>query len=176
MDKNCRIKFSLNYTANYSYFQDIAVLSDSEYYQRELAGTLKDIPIQSSSSISPLGISIEFSEDQPLLGKDNYYMYINYFNTGNGFITVNEGDITLKTPTNINIVQADGKYCGGDYKQIDANTYQLNKSLIFLKGKANPSTCNFTTSDVSTIDIKSLSLITNYKYLLDNSILVRVKK
>lgn len=176
MDKNCPIKFSLNYTANYSYFQDIAVLSESEYYQREASGTLKDIPIQSSSTVSPLGISIEFSEEQPLLENQNYYMYINYYNRGDGFITVNKDDITLKTPTNINIIQEDGKYCGGDYNQKDANTFQLNKNLIFLRDKATPSTCKFTTSDVSTIDIKSLSLTANYKYLLDNSISVRVNK
>ena len=39
LDKDCNVKFRVSYDAESSLFQDIAVLSKSEYEQREVAGT-----------------------------------------------------------------------------------------------------------------------------------------
>jgi hypothetical protein len=165
-DTNCLQRFRISYDANYSFFQDIAILPESEYLQRELQGTLKDVPVKSSSSSSPLSISIKFSEDQPLLEKKLYYMLIDYYNLGNGIF--DNTNLVLTSPINIG-----NMYCT-NYTKTGTNTYTLN-NLKFIKNKANPTTCNFTASPTPSLDIKSLTLTAGYKYILDNSISIRVK-
>jgi hypothetical protein len=159
IDTNCPIKFRTSYDAEYSFYQDIAVLSEDEYFQREAEGTLKDIPVQSSYTSSPLDISIRFSEEQPFLeNQKNYYMYIDYYNNGNGLF--GDTSITINAPNNIK----------------NLNCYGFSGSLTFIKGKANPTTCSFDTGGTTTIDIRSLSITAKYKYVLYNSISLRVNR
>jgi hypothetical protein len=209
LQRNCPIRFKISYDADYSYFQDIAVLPEGEYFQRESEGTLKDIPIRSSSSDAPLDIQITFSEEQPFLENQDYYMYINYYNKGNGLF--DKTYIGLILPNNIENMKcydyntSNQWFCGsttdaygttpsddgwitvcdvngdGIINLYDILTYEpdklfSNRTLItFIRNKATPSTCSFTTSDVPTMDIKTLSLSATYKYVLDNSISITVK-
>lgn len=164
LSKDCLTKFMISYDASYSYFQDIAVLSQSEYDTKSMAGTLKDIPIQTSSTESAFGISLSFSDQQPFLeNQKEYYMYINYFNKGEGFL--NSIDLRLSPPSNIRNLSC------RDY----TSGFTLNKTLTFIKGKANPSVCIFDTPSISAMDIKSFEITASYKYVLDNSISIRVK-
>jgi len=237
LQRSCPIRFKLSYDADYYLYQDVAVLPENEYFQRESEGTLKDILIRSSSSNSPLDIRITFSEGQPLLENQKYYMYINYYNKGKGYFDketysrnpdiimnlpntiqnlkcfvydykkVNCNEIKQKTlcknpcswndicssimdletcqntegclwkrfPKNIRIDHLTGYCYGGICEGGVQNSLYLNKSLTFIRNKATPSTCEFNTSSVSTMDIKSLSLTATYKYVLDNSIPIVVK-
>jgi hypothetical protein len=167
LQKNCPIRFKISYYSDYSFFQNIVVLSSSEYYQKESEGTLKNIPITFSSTSSPLGIQITFSDEQPFLeNQPNYYMYINYFNSGQGYFE--DVDAEISPPSNINL----------DCSPVYDSNFKLDKvnhPLVFIRDRATPSTCKFSTKDVATMDIKSLSLTAKYKYILDNSISITVK-
>lgn len=165
LDKVCNLKFMVTYNAESSLFQDVAVLTKSEYDQRDVAGTLNNIPIQSSFPPSPLKVSLAFSDKQPFIDNENYYMYLNYYNTGSGVLEVNSGDITISIPENIK-----------DFSCADYNNFVLNKPLSFVGGRAGSSTCSFTTTASQPMDIKSLSLTSRYKYILDNSISITVKR
>jgi len=171
LEKDCEIKFKTEYIGNFSLFQDIAILSESEYKIRQLEGTLQNVPIRSYSSKTPLKITLTFPENQPFLEDiTGYSMYIDYYNIGIGFITVNKEDIEIDIPGNIENQELD---CGDYYTSEGV----LNKDLRFIKNKALRTTCDFKTIKVGQpIDIKSLSLTANYKYVLDNSISVRVKR
>lgn len=166
LETMCPIRFRTSYDAGYSYFQDIAVLPQSEYLQRESQGTLQNIPISSSYSSSPLNIQVTFSEDQPFLEKQDYYMYINYYNTGQGIFE--SIDASISPPANINL----------DCSPVYDSSFKLdtvNHPIKFLRGRATPTTCIFTTNAVSAMDIKSIGLTATYKYVLDNSISITVK-
>jgi hypothetical protein len=165
LDKNCNVKFRVKYDAEYSMFQDIAVLTQSEYEQREVSGTLNNIPIQSSFPETPLRISLSFSDTQPFINNENYYMNLDYYNKGNGFIEVEKENITIKTSSNIK-----------DFSCNDYNDLALNRSLKFIENRAAGSTCSFTTVAAQPLDIKSLTITARYKYMLDNSILIKVKR
>ncbi len=101
MDRECVIKFRTEYTASNSVFQDIAVLSESEYQQRELDGTLQNVPIQFSFPSSPLQLSIRFSDSQPFIDNEEYNMFIEYNDVGEGIIEVEKGSIGIFIPSNI---------------------------------------------------------------------------
>lgn len=180
LERTCTIKFKTSYEGDYSFYKDIAVLPAAEYYQRESEGTLNNIVIGSSSSDSPLDIQVTFSENRPFLENQMYYMYINYYNKGQGLFDNKRAynpDIRLTIPNNIVV---DESHCG-NYKKTTTNVYRLvppaadNNNLVFLRGKATPTTCTFNTSKVPTINIKTLSLTATYKYVLDNSISITVK-
>jgi len=86
IDRDCNIRFLTTYTAVNSIFQDIIVLSESEYQQRVLEDTIKDIPITSTYPTSPLQIDLRFSEVQPFIDQQDYYIYLNYYNNGEGIM------------------------------------------------------------------------------------------
>ena len=165
LDENCNLKFRVEYDTNYSLYQSIAVLKKEEYEQREIAGTLNSIPINAMYPSSPLKISLTFSDEQPFIENENKYLHLDYFNVGDGLVTVNKGDIKIKIPTNIK------DFSCGDY---DSNL-ALNEDLNFFGNRASSSTCSFTTTATSPIDIKSLEVTASYKYALDNSISIRVR-
>jgi len=165
--KKCPIKFKTSYEANYSFYQDIAVLPSTEYYQKEADGTLRSIPLASSSTSSPFKIEITFGEPQPFLAgqTEPYYMYINYYNNGQGMFE----DLSTKISPSGNI----NLNCAPVYD----SSFNLNKTshpITFIRNRATPTTCSFTTKTVPTMDIKSLSLTASYKYVLDNSISITV--
>jgi hypothetical protein len=165
LDKDCNVKFRVSYDAEYSLYQDIAVLSKTEYEQREVSGTLHSIPVQSSFPDSPLRISLSFSEAQPFMENEKYYLHLDYRNVGGGVVNVEEKAITIKVPENVK------DFSCSDYDSNLANKEALN----FITNRASTSTCSFTTTTTPTMDIKSLSISASYKYILDNSISVRVK-
>jgi len=277
---DCKIKFRTDYESNFSLFQDVAVLTESEYYIKEQEGTLESIPISSSSSYSPLSISVSFLEKQPFLEEDEITMTIGYSYIGDGIMNVS--DITIDIPNNLQFVSCSDynyivtesckgiatscsiftdpilcpkqkdcswKGCDGTAKSCDSlnetecpkqkdctwnatsnacegtatvcsdlssadcpnqqgctwigcdgtatqcselkdstcssqegcswfskKTLQLKRKLNFINKRASPSNCKFTTKASQPMDIKSLSLTASYKYVLDNSISVRVKK
>ncbi|MEM5872441.1 MAG: hypothetical protein QXD55_01075 [Candidatus Aenigmatarchaeota archaeon] len=166
LDKNCNIKFKIEYNAENSLFQDIAVLTKSEYEQRELAGTLSNIPIQSFYPDSPLRITLSFSDDQPFMENENYYLYLDYYNKGGGFIEVKKGDIKITAPSNVKDFSC---------KDYDSNL-AINRNLNFINNRASTSTCSFTAIATQPTDIKSFAITTSYKYILDGSILIKVKR
>jgi len=174
VDRQCSIRFSTSYSAKNSIYQDIAVLPEAEYLQRQEAKTLSDIPIHSTSASGPLNIYLTFSEPQPFIANEpGYDMYINYNNIGNGFF----GDMNGNSPPKItlnpsgtldNIRNLD---CGTDYDE----SLTLKRKLDFINGRAVPTNCNFATIPATTIDIRSLSIDVDYTYTLYNSISITVR-
>jgi hypothetical protein len=168
IDRTCSIKFKVSYEATNSIFQDIAVLPQAEYNQREATGTLGSIPIQFTSAKGPLSVYLTFSEPQPFIaGQGGYDMYINYNNIGDGFFGDLNGKITLNSSDNINL------NCD-DYGKV-GSTLTLNKKLDFINGRSVPTICNFSTSQESTISIRSLNMEINYKYTLYGSFPITVR-
>lgn len=166
-DKTCQIRFMVKYNAKNSVYQDIVVLPETEYNQREVDGTLNSIPIQFTSAKGPLNVYLTFSESQPFIaGQSGYNMYINYNNLGDGFFDSLNDKIILNSTDNIDLE------CG-DYS--GTGTLTLNKDLTFIKGRAVRSICSFNTSPVSTINIRSLNIEIDYNYTLYTSFPITVR-
>ncbi|NIM46676.1 MAG: hypothetical protein GTN40_00760 [Candidatus Aenigmarchaeota archaeon] len=167
IDRRCIIKFFVAYSATSSVFQDIVVLSESEYVVREVEGTLQDIPIQSTFAKGPLNVYLTFSESQPFIADlSGYDMYINYNNRGDGFF--DNLDIKFTAPNNIIISSCPNYTSSG-------GTFTLNKDLKFIKGRAVPTICEFSTAPQTIMSIKSLNMDIGYKYTLYNHIPITVK-
>jgi len=173
LSRDCNIKFALSYKGKFTFYQDVVVLTQSEYNIRLLDGTLHNIPIKTSSSSSPLQISLTFSEEQPLLENTNVNAQINYAYTGNGFIDVGAGGvkINLPSPSNLEVLEVSGKYCTGDYN----SSLSLVNKLKFINKRASPTTCTFEAKASQIIDIKLLTITADYTYTIDGSVPVRVK-
>jgi hypothetical protein len=172
-DRDCTIKFKTDYESNMSVSQDVIVLTETEFVTRELQGTLAQLQPTSSSSSSPISISMEFSENQPFQEKDKVLMEINYENTGGGFIDNFEpGDITIEVPTNLEYPD-----CGISYTyDSSSRTLTLARTLTFISNKAPTTSCKFNTTSEQPVSTKPLTLTANYKYNFDNSIIVKVKR
>lgn len=168
-ETECEIKFRTTYFGHVELSQDIVVLTETEYYSREDAGTLDDITIGSSSQASPISIVISFSADQPFLEGEENLIYITYENVGGGFITELEtGEVNITVPDNIK------DFSCNDYES-QGNKYVLIKPLRFINENAPTSTCSFTGQASQPMDFKTLTLTATYKYALDNSFIVKVK-
>lgn len=166
IDKNCNVKFRVEYEADNTYYQDIAVLSESEYQVREQQGTLNQVPVDFSYPNSPFRISLKFSDNQPLLNNENYYMYIDYTNSGGGLLDVKS--VTINAPDNIKNISC---------KDYSGTTLTLNRiPLNFVGGRASTSTCSFTSNTSEPLKISSLTLTTSYKYSIDDVIPIKVRK
>jgi hypothetical protein len=172
LSRDCDMKFRLEYKGKYSVYQNIVVLMQSEYNIRLMQGTLKSIPISSSSSNSPLKISLAFTETQPLLTETENDMQINYAYTGSGFINVTSGSVAIKVPDNL---LGSEPSCTDYNYDSGTQTLTLKKELKFINKRASPTICNFKASASEPIDIKSLALTADYKYTIDSSIIIRVK-
>jgi hypothetical protein len=168
LSRDCNIKFALSYNGKFTFYQDVIVLTQSEYNTRLLQGTLHNIPIKTSSSSSPLQISLTFSEEQPLLENTNVNAQISYAYTGSGFIDVGAGNVKINLPDNLEV---SGDYCRNDY---DSSLSLINK-LKFINKRASPTTCTFKVKASQLIDIKLLTITADYTYTIDGSIPVRVK-
>jgi len=170
LDRDCELKFRVGYKGKFSLFQDIAVLTTSEYNTRLMQGTLNSLPISSSFSSSPLKISLTFTEEQPFLDGTSTDVQINYVYTGSGFINVTRGGVEIKVPENlINPSCKDYDYNSG------TQTLSLNKELKFVSKRSTPSICTFTAKASQPLDIKSLILTANYNYKIDGSIPITVR-
>jgi hypothetical protein len=170
VDRDCSIKFLTTYTAENSAYQDIVILPETEYLQRQVDGTLSNIPIHSNSPAGPLQIGLTFSEQQPFIaGGKGYDMYINYNNVGNGFLGDMNNNIRLTSTDNIDLTCKD--YSGGGV----SSTLTLNKNLDFINGRSVPTICNFSTLSTPTISIRSLSIGFDYTYNLYNSFSITVR-
>jgi len=172
LDKDCEIKFLVEYDGEYYLSQDVIVLSESEYEIREIEERLQAIPAQSFSSNTPLRISLSFSEEQPFLEDIDYLMYIDYYNMGNGFITLNKNyPVKIQIPENIESLVCE------DYTKAEILKLDKTEDLKFIRNKAPRTICDLKTKDIDEeISIRPLTLTAKYKYVLDNSILVRVKR
>jgi len=167
VDKNCNVKFRIEYEADNTYYQDIAVLSESEYQLREIQGTLNQVPVQFSYPNSPFKISLKISDEQPLLNNENYYMYIDYVNIGGGLLDVKS--VRINAPDNIKDISC--KDYSGDA------ILTLNRiPLDFVGNRASTSTCSFTSTTSEPLKISSLVLITSYKYSIYDVISINVKR
>jgi len=164
-ERECEIKFKTDYYSEFILSQDIVVLSETEYYSREQAGTLSDLEPLSSSTSSPLSIQLTFSDYQPFLDGDSISMNIKYSNIGGGFVDVQS--IEMRIPDNL-----EGN-CNHYVKS--GNIYTLDKGLTFYNNEAPQSTCIFTLKASQPIDVNSIQLTAYYKYSFDNSMIIKVK-
>ena len=156
LERTCPISYELLYDGVYMKYQDIAVLPEGEYFQREADGTLGQVQIGSTSSSSPLSINLKFSEHQPFLENQGYFMYFDYYDNGIG--NFEDLNVSFKYPANI-----DASGCPSSVNDIK-----------FVRGLSASNSCPFSTHAVSVIDIKSMEINANYKYSLDDSINIKV--
>jgi hypothetical protein len=90
-------------------------------------------------------------------------MEINYFNVGDGFLTVYNRSIAISEPDNMRIVQCVGGAVSSDGK------------IVFINKKSSKRTCYFSTTVISQpISIETLSITAPYTYLIDTSVSVKV--
>jgi len=101
-DNDCVIKFMADYVGKVTKTQSVAVLTESEYYQKEQAGKLGEIPMTSTSTSNPLSILLSFSEGQPFISGEENYMYIDYSYSGDGYIDkISVDSIKIRFPNNM---------------------------------------------------------------------------
>lgn len=168
-ERDCAIKFKVNWTSDATIVQDINVLSDTEYYTREQAGTLADLSGLMTSTTNPVSITLRFSDPLPWLTGSTVYMYIDVADTGNGLISkLPAGSINISVPSNLDAV------CDG-YRQVSEGLWSLDRDLNFVNKAAPSLTCTFNTTTNKPVSTGTLGLTANYKYELDNSFTVNVK-
>ena len=177
LEKDCEIKLRTEYDSQYNLTQDIIVLAETEYYIREQTGNLSDLQPSSSSNLSPLKISLRFSDTQPFLEKEDIIMFIDYENIGDGFIEIY--NITMFVPDNLqgtcNHYTKSEATRSVDETGVSGNEFVLNRELTFFNNKATESTCTFTTNATQIIDQQILAITAYYKYMFDNSMIIKVK-
>lgn len=164
LEKDCEIKIKAEYSANFSLYQDMVILTRDEYLARQMAGTLNSIPASSQKSKSPLNIVLTFPEEQPFMsGTNGYSMDIEYYNVGGGFLTVLDGDVVIKEGSYIDIVEC----AGGSVS---------DGKLNFINKKSSKKTCYFNIDDIGQpILIDSMSIEAKYSYVTDTFVSVKVK-
>ncbi|MBN2203385.1 MAG: hypothetical protein JW700_04355 [Candidatus Aenigmarchaeota archaeon] len=163
LEKNCDIKIKAEYKASFSLQQDIVVLSQDEYLSRQTKGTLNSIPANSGCSDSPLRIDLTFPESMPFIEDTlGYSMTIDYYNTGDGFLSVNKNEINITESENIEM-------------DTDCNGYFSNGELRFINNKAPKTTCYFETNDIDQpISIETMEITADYTYMIDRIVSVKV--
>ncbi|MFH0929563.1 MAG: hypothetical protein V1818_04415 [Candidatus Aenigmatarchaeota archaeon] len=165
LEKDCEIKISATFTSDLTLYNDIVVLSQDEYLSRQVKGTLYNIPVQKSSSKSPFNIVLTFPEKQPFLADTSEYsFYIDYYNVGDGFLTVynNDNSIQVNGAGNMRITSCAGGSSGD--------------KLNFINNKAPRKTCYFTTDNIGQpISIETMNITAEYTYMIDKSVTVKVK-
>ena len=164
--RECNLKFRTQYTANTTVEQDVIAFKESEIIRYEQLGLLSSITPNVYARTSPLAIKINFSKPQPLTDQDTVFMYIDYENVGDGLVDIQS--ITITLPTNLIFNSCN------DYVKTSNDTITLNKKINFIKNTGSQSTCSFTVNATKAQDTQFLSLIAMYKYMLDNSIIVKI--
>ena len=166
--ETCKVRFKTSYTSNMTMSQNIVVLEEFEWLEREDRGTRKDIPVHSYRSTNPLRMEFSFSQDQPLIEESEVKMYIDYYDDGTGIINELEpGDVMIKLPGNLEFITCD------DYN-IDGGMLVLNKEKKFISKKAVRSTCEFITQAEQVIDTRAMLVEALYTYNLDNEFEARI--
>lgn len=165
---SCKVRFKTTYTSNMTMSQNIVVLDEFEWMERENRGTRKDIPVYTYSSTNPLRMEISFSHDQPLIEEAEVRMYIDYYDDGTGIISeLGPGDVKIEVPGNLEFITCD------DYKMED-NMLVLDKEKKFFNKKAVRSTCEFNTLAEQVIDTRTMFIEALYGYSLDNEFTVSI--
>ena len=166
--RDCEVKYRLTYENQIFTSQDIAVLPQSEFTQRQDSGTLGEISINSQSSDAPVSISVSFSESQPFVDGEEFFMYIDISNTGDGFVDqINSGDLSIEFTSNVKDISC-------NYYTESEGKFVSNRPLRFVNNKAPRTTCSFTATAQKPVDIQNLVITARYKYILDNSFIVKV--
>ena len=168
LETTCKIKFRITYDSYIKVVQDVVVLSDTEYKQREESGTLGEIEISSSKEPSSVEAELSFSEPQPFKENRNIQIYIKYFNVGNGRIDKIEKDsITIFFPENLEVSQCNG------YQGL-GNQWKLSKELIFYEGETEKNSCTVKTKANIPIDSGKLVIEGKYKYVIEDTISIKI--
>lgn len=170
-ERTCDVKFKLTYDSNSTASQTIAVLSDTEYGQREVAGTLGDISFPASQTSSPLEVSITTNPQQPLLDNTNAQVYFSYKTSGVGFINdLSPQSVRVRYPVNLFDPVCD------DFNKVSDGILELNREIPFVSNQgAKRSTCTFKTNAQKPIDSEPVILTATYSYEIDNSVPILVR-
>ncbi len=169
-ERTCDVKFKMDYKSNATASQTIIVLTTDEYGQREVAGTLGQIPTPSSSSTSPFQVAISTNPKQPFLDDTDVQVYFDYATSGVGFISsLKQGDVVARMPSNLINPRCD------DFSLQDGKLV-LSREIPFSGGKGlKRSTCTFTTKASSPVDSEPIILTATYGYEIDESVPIKVR-
>ncbi len=173
MEKDCEIRFAINYTANATIIRDLVVLSKTEYAERAKKGTLNEIKINEIKVPSSLDLDLKFSQSEALRSGEKVYMTINYRNKGSGVIdTLEKGSVVIEFPGNVKDENCD------DYvkKSDNDNLYELDKNIKFYGKESEKSVCEFTVNAKKPVDIQKMRITAKYKYETEDYIIVKLLK
>ncbi len=163
----CKIKFEIEYEARFYSAQDIAVLSSAEYREKASSGKLGEIKISSSKIPSAIEIEVSFSEQEPFRDGKEMFMYIDYFNRGNG-IPEPLKNVALYIPSNLKVKECSSEYALSPFK------LSLSKEIEFYRNRAKRSVCKVEARANTPVDIQKLSVEAKYKYTLEDYVTVEV--
>jgi len=159
-ERDCEIKFKTNWSGTAHVSQQISVLTDSEYYAREQAGTLSALSGTSTASSNPVSISLRFSDPMPWQTGSTVYMHIDVSNIGGGLIDkMPKGSIQITVPNNL-VGSCDG-YLGAGSSCTGTRTYPCSSYTTksecdaafcssFVTGHCTPVSCPKTHSECDT--------------------------
>ena len=168
MSTNCRIKFGIEYDSFIKLIQDVAVLSSTEYRQREESGTLDEIEISSVKEPSSVEVELTFSEVQPFKENRKVHILIQYRNVGGGIVK-ELSNVKITFPSNLEIESCSGYDRTGNY-------WWLSESLKFYNGKTQKAVCTAKTKANKPIDIGKILIEGKYKYEFEDYITVKILK
>ena len=169
-ERDCEVKFKVTWNSTAFVTQDINVLSETEFYTREQAGTLSDLAGSMTSTTNPITISLDFSEQPPWLNGSTVYMNMGIADTGGGFISkLPNNSINITVPNDTGTVVCD------EYRTVVPNLLVLNRDINFANKEATPLSCTLEIFTNNILSTGTLGVTTNYKYELDDSFTVKIK-
>jgi hypothetical protein len=170
-EKTCDVRFRTQYDSSATALYDIAVISEDEY-RRLLEGDRlsQEIPLNYFKTKTPIDIHISLSKQQPILEEMEFYLHLKLKDAGGGMTEnqiIEKNDLTLEYPDFLELQECDDLSESG-------GVLKLNRDLPFLDKETKIITCKFKPQQVGIKKTGHFKVEVFYKYILDNSIQVKV--
>lgn len=105
MKKSCDMRYRVSYDSTAKAVFNIRALKEEEYILRERAGDLDKLSdVRYEKTKTPVEIMANVSEQQPMMGGDDFLVHFYLENNGEGFVedrTIGKEDIVMSYPENM---------------------------------------------------------------------------
>ncbi len=162
MEKNCDIRYTLEYDSEAHARFDVNTISEDEYYTRQEAGDLQRIgnATRYERTSGPVEISAEISEEQPIMEGDSFIVHFRFENKGEGRTRDKEiEDATLSFSDEV--VEYDN--CQGMMHR-SGNTLSLRDPIGFRNGETTQISCRFEASEIDGVETGTFEIDIDYTY------------